>query len=166
MTLNEIIELAHSYARARAKLIGRCGFIQTAINRLKRENLPDLRSASQSVATAHDNLARAILCSKELFQSPKTMVIDDIKFGLRKMKGKMAWADEEGVVQRIKVYYPDTFKAMLHVKETPDKDALAKLTVAELRKLGVALTEDAEAITISAPENEAEKLAAAFIAEE
>lgn len=166
MTINEIIELAHQYARARARLIHRCAFIQDAINRIKRANLPLLRVASADAKDAYVRLARAITDSKPLFNNPKTITVDDVKFGLRKQKGKLEWKDEEEVVHRIKVYYPDNFKDLMHVKETPDKDALAKLTGAELKKLGVTLGEDSDAITITAPGNESEKLAAAFLAEE
>ena len=165
MTITEIIELTRKYARARAKLHGRCMLIQRAINRLKAVNLPYLRANSVAVRTAEDDLYRAIDGHRELFDKPKTIVVDDIKVGLRKQKGTMSWDDDEKVLCRIKKLFLDRADVFIHVKETPNKTELSKLTGAELKALGITITADTDVVVISSAESDAEKLAMLFIGE-
>jgi hypothetical protein len=165
-TIQEIIQLAHNYARARGKLIGRCSLIQRAINRLKSENLETLRKYADATGASYTALAAAIDQSRDLFASPKTLEIDGIKFGLRKAKGKMTWDDEEAVIRRIKMLPDHEAMGLLRVKEAPDKAALERLPAAILKRLGVAIHEDSDAVLITSPESEVEKLAAAFLQEE
>lgn len=164
MTLTEIIELVRKYARARAKLSGRCLLIQRAINRIKAENLPELRAASIAVRTAEDDLYREIDNSRDLFEKPKTLEVDDISFGLRKGKGTISWDDDDKLMERIrKNCSKDQIALLIRTKETPDKSALAKLPMADLRKLGVTLMTAGDNVFINAVESDAEKLALAFL---
>jgi hypothetical protein len=162
MTITDLIDLAHQYARARAKLIGRCAIIQRAINALKRNNLPLLTRYSADLTACHQALAAAIEQNRALFIKPRTVEVEEIKFGLRKKKGTMDWKDDAGLVAKLKDTRDD-WPSLIRIKEVPDAAALAKLPADVLRKLGVTLTADSDEVTITTPPSKTEKLAAAFL---
>ncbi len=84
-----------------------------------------------------DKLEAAILASPELFAKPRTLIIAGVKVGLAKGKGGIQYGDPEIVCARIMdLFAEDEARALLHVKVCPNKEALEKLDVRTLRKLG------------------------------
>ncbi len=170
MTLSDLTSLAHKYAAARQKLANILTHLTKAIQRLKDENMPDIKNATTITRHHRDNLAAAIDLNRDLFVKPKTVTVDNIKFGLRKQEGQVTLPDvedaESKVVALIKKHFPDRVAELIHTVEKPDKDALRKLTVCELGKIGCAYTNDTDQVTIKATDADIEKLVNALLKEQ
>lgn len=163
MNIEQIMEMARTFARARGRVVARCGFIQRAINRLKKDNLPALAHLCQGEAQIHGELHDAIDNNRQLFEKPRTIVVDDIRIGLRKQKGKLQWDDDEKLIERIKSQFVAP-EALIRVKETPNTEGLAMLSGQELKKLGVTISEDSDVVVIAAvKDTEIEKVAQQFL---
>jgi hypothetical protein len=89
-----------------------------------------------------------------------------IKVGYKKGTGKIEWEDADQVVKLIKKHFPDQADVLIISSEKPAKDALAQLTAAELKKLGVLVEESGDVPFIKDTSSEVDKLVAAFLKDE
>lgn len=160
--MDGIIALAKAYAVAKA-----------ATNEVRRDLAAKVRAAlrSREVAlrnriaeedVALDALKDGIDARRDLFEKPRTRAVQGVKFGLRKQPGSVELGDEAKVIERIRKHFPDLAGTLIVVKWTVDKRAIAKLPARDLAKLGVAVVDPVDKVTISAAETDADKLADAI----
>lgn len=107
------------------------------IAKLKRPHVTRLRALSLKMDGAMKALAGLIDQARDLFIKPKSQTFHDIKLGLRKGTGGLVIQDEAKTVALVRKHFPDRFKELVRTVETPDKEAIAKLSGEELKKLGV-----------------------------
>ena len=165
-TLGEIEQLTKGYAKEREGLITIMGELQQQTEDLKRRYLIRIKRIAAGIKDRESNLKAAIEESPEHFQKPKTIIIHGIKIGFQKQKGKIEWDNNDLVVKLIKKYYPEAWETYVKVSETPKKKALADLSVAELKKIGVEATESGEAVVIKDTTSDIEKLVNALLKED
>lgn len=164
MTTLSAIELhAKQYADARANLAAIANALNDAMNALKKSELPRLRRAVARAAEAHDALKIQIEAAPELFAKPKTQTFHGIRVGYVKGKGKIEWDDADRVVALIRKHFPDQADVLIATVEKPVKDALNGLTAAELKKLGISVTEGGEAVFIKAVDSAVAKMVDALL---
>jgi hypothetical protein len=161
MPLENITAAANAYAIAHADLTDVVQSLESALAQLKASYLRDLRKSVAKAADKRDELKRLIEAEPELFVKPRTLVINGIKVGYQKGKGGIDFDDAEAVVERIRKQFPDD-EALLNVKRTPNKEALAQLSVVELKKLGCTVRDTADEIVIK-PTNDVDKVVNALL---
>ena len=163
MELVEIDKLTKEFSTAREALSYRVRSLEAIITTIKQRRLPGIKSAVNAVMEAQAVLKAALEESRNLFIRPKTMIMHGVKIGFQKAKGKLSWSDDEQVVKLIRKHFPEQADVLIKTKEVPSKDALANLTVAELKKLGVTISEDGAAVVIKSTDSEIDKFVEALL---
>ncbi len=164
-TLSEIEKLAKEFSEARGILRDRVDVLNMGIDALKKRYIPGIRSAVEKAKEKQAVLSDAIEGNRELFVKPRTLTIFGIKFGIEKQKGKLEWEDKGIVVKLIKKLFPDSWETYVKVKEDPMKKTLATLPSADLKKLGIQVTETGDAVVIKPADSEVDKLVDALLNE-
>ena len=154
---------AKSLRAARDVLAERATALQDEIDRATQRKLPGLRSAVASVAQADANLKDAIAAQPALFQKPRSVVLHGLKLGFQKGKGKIDWEDDAQVVKLIRRHLPDQLDVLVKTTEKPVKSALANLTVAELKKIGVSVEETGDVVFVADSTAGVDKLVKALL---
>jgi len=166
MNLGEIEKQTKEYSDARATLAGRVGELNEAIDALKRRALPLIKHAVAAAMEKKSRLEAGIQGKPELFRSPRTVVLFGIKIGMQKVRTGIGWEEDDQVVKLIRKHFPEQAETLIKTKETPVKSALNLLTVAELKKVGVSVTEGGDQVVIKATDTEVDKLVAKLLEEE
>lgn len=162
-TLEQIEQQTKAYAREREKLAEIVTALNDGMEALKRNHMARLKNAVNRAAEAGDALRALVEESPELFVNPKTVVLHGIKVGFQKGKGKIEWEDADQVVRLIHKHYPDLADVLIVTTEKPAKEALNNLTAAELKKLGVSVTEGGDAVFIKPVDGEVDKMVNALL---
>lgn len=164
MNLQHIERLVQHYADARDQLTGIVQHMQDEMRRVQTEHTPRIRQLVRQVAQHHARLHDAIEQHPDLFTKPKTVVAHGVRFGYAKQRGKVEMDDEQAVIARIRKVLPEEQAVLLiRVRESVDKNAVGDLTVADLKRLGITVTDDHDAVTIKSIDGEVEKLVAALL---
>lgn len=146
----ELTRLAQEFSSAHTELAYLGQQMDAEIARLKAEFATRYRRAQAKVTDRYAALSQAIQAQPELWVKPRTQVVAGVKIGLAKGKGGIAYADEQTVVARIqKLFGDDEAAAYLHIKVTPDKEAIEKLTACQIAKLGCELVNTQDRVVIS-----------------
>ncbi|MDH5785354.1 MAG: hypothetical protein OEZ16_07065 [Chromatiales bacterium] len=165
-TMTDIEKLTRDYADARAFLAGVVTELQAELERVKHPVLPVIRKAVGDVGETHAKLKAALEDSPMLFTKPKTQTIKGVRVGYMKQKGKVVIDDEEAVIARIRKLLPEAQQElMINVKESVYKPSVADLTVTDLKRLGITLTDDEDVVMIKPVDTEVDKLVNALLKE-
>jgi hypothetical protein len=154
--INRIEKRARHYADVRSELISVMGELNEKINALTREKLPLLKKLAARAAEKHADLEAALSVAPHLFEKPRTVVFHGIKVGFRKNEGCLEFDDAEVVVKRIQQLLdaPDHY---LRTVTQPNKETLASLSAADLKRLGCRLIETSDSIVIKPVAGEIDK---------
>ena len=153
----EIMRLAGRLAAATEATETLADEIRTEQRKALRARLRTLQRRIADQAAAEETLRDAIDARHDLFQRPRSVAVDGVKFGLRKQPGAVDIGDEARAIQRLRDKLPQHADALVNVKETLDRKALRKLTAGELAKIGVAIDRTTDAVTITRPASDLEK---------
>ena len=165
MTIDDIMDLARTYASARDAMEEVLDDIRDRRRQAVRSRLRALRNRAAETAAAKDALRAAVGAEPELFARPRTQTVDGVKFGWRKQQGSIEIADEGEVVKRIRKTLPDREAALVRVKTTVDKTALRKLPAADLAKIGLFIADPVDEVAITVPSTDIDKLVDALLEE-
>ncbi len=153
----EIMRLAGRLAAATEATETLADEIRTDQRKALRARLRTLQRRIADQAAAEESLRDAIEARHDLFQRPRTVAHEGVKFGLRKQPGAVEIGDEARAIQRLRDKLPEHADAVINMRETLDRKALRKLTAGELAKIGVAIDRTTDAVTITRPATDLEK---------
>lgn len=162
-SLTDIERGAKKYAESRDTLAGIIEAMNQGIEDIKRSNMKRLKKAVADAAEQHDALKALIEASPGCFIRPRSVVFHGIKLGFQKGKGKIEWEDADQVVRLIKKHFPDQADLLIATTEKPAKEALNNLTAAELKKLGISVTEGGDAVFIKPADSAVDKMVEALL---
>lgn len=162
-SLADIERSAKHYAEAREHLAGIVAAMNEGIEIIKRDHMKRLKKAVNEAAERHDALKSLIETAPGCFIKPRSVVFHGIKLGFAKGKGKIEWDDADQVVRLIKKHYPEQADVLIATSEKPAKEALANLTAAELKKLGVSVTDGGDAVFIKPADSAVDKMVDALL---
>jgi hypothetical protein len=166
MDIREIGTLTDEYAKDRAVLAEAVRALDAEMEKARKKYMPTIKKTLARAAESKGALHAAIETHPELFKKPKTFFLHGIKIGFRKLKGKLSFADEGKVLSLIKKHFPgDAYEGLhlIRVKESVDRTALARLSVADCKRLGVTVSEDSDEVVIEPMDSEIEKLVDALL---
>lgn len=110
-------------------------------------------------------LRAAIASAPELFQRPRTFVFAGIKVGYQKQKGKILIPDEPGAIAKmIRLLGDDEAAHYLNVVTTINKTSVNSMPAGIMKKLGIEITADTDAIVVKLEASALEKQIAALMA--
>jgi molybdopterin converting factor small subunit len=164
-TLATIEALARELAERQQVLNDRAQAMQIEIESVRRRHMRGLKAAVLSAQEITSRLHAAIEAAPELFVKPRTQVFAGIKVGLQKQRGSLSWADTAKLVELIRRHLPEQFDQLVRTEYRPIRDALNRLDVATLRKLGVTVSDDTDAVLIKPTDGGLDKLIEALIRE-
>lgn len=168
MTFTDITRLTEEFSAARTKLGSRVQALEDELAAVKKRHLPAIKKAVETAAEKQLELRHALGVAPELFVRPRTIIINGIKIGYEKGKGKIEIPKEEEarVVALIEKHFPDRADILIITSKKPAKKALAQLSGAELKKLGITVEDTGDHIIIKATDSEVDKLVDALLKEE
>ncbi|MCK9195462.1 MAG: hypothetical protein M0P16_00595 [Syntrophales bacterium] len=166
MNLIDLDGLTKEFSSARELLTGRVRELENLITAIKRRRLPGIKSAVNTVMEKQASLKAAIEESRSLFVRPKTMIMHGIKVGYQKSKGTISWDDSDQVVKLIKKHLPDQADVLIKTTEKPIKDALLNLSAADLKRIGVTISDDGDQVVIKSTDSEIDKFVDALLKED
>lgn len=154
---------AKALRTARDLLTERAVTLQEEIELATKRKLPGLRSAVAAVAQADADLRAVVELLPLLFLKPRSVVLHGIKLGYVKGKGKIEWEDDLQVVKLIRRHFPEQLDVLVKTTEKPVKDALANLTVAELKRLGITVESTGDVVFVKDATSTVDKLVKALL---
>lgn len=167
MNMQQIETLTAAYAAERDALAALVTDMNDAIEQVKRARLAAIKQAVQKARQAQDELHAAIEDGKALFDKPRTRTLHGIKIGITKQRGSVEFDDEAKVIDRIRAQLPkDQAELLIRVKESVHKPGVYDLTAGDLKRLGIRITADCDAVVIKAVDGEVDKLVSALLAED
>jgi hypothetical protein len=161
--MQDIEQRAKVFAGARDELASRLQDLRDEQETAKRRRLQGIKNSLARFTAAHGDLKEAIETSQGEFRSPKTRVLHGIKVGYMKQRGKLELGDIDTVVKLIRKHFPDQFDALVKVTEKPVAAALGNLPASDLKRLGVRIADDVDAVVLKPVDGELDKLIAALI---
>ena len=161
--MQEILALARAFAAARETTEALAEDIKALQRKALSGRLRALRSRIAEQATAEEALRAAIRARPDLFVRPRTVAVDGIRFGLRKQPGAVAFGDEAQTIRRLRQRLPERAEALIRVRETLDRNALRRLTGAELAQIGVSIEKATDEVTVAAASSDLDRVVAALL---
>ena len=162
-TLETISKNAEVHAQARNLLAERVTALTDAQAALRREHLPGIKRALARAAETEAALRALVEANPGCFVKPRTQVFAGIKVGYAKGKGAISFEDADSVVARIKKHFPDQVDVLIRTKEEPVKDALSNLSAADLKKIGVTVSEAGDKCVVKPVDSEVDKMVDALL---
>jgi hypothetical protein len=163
VTFAQIEEAALSFSTARRKLSDFVGDLETQMAELKRKAIKPIRDNVDATAEKQSLLYNLLKEAKDLFVSPRTVVLHGIKVGYQKGKGRVEYNDAAMVVERVRKHLPKEFDDLIETKYVPNADALAKLDASTLRKLGVNIVDADDQIVLKPTDSAVDKVVNALL---
>ncbi|KAF7600610.1 MAG: hypothetical protein CGU28_03200 [Candidatus Dactylopiibacterium carminicum] len=161
--MNDIERQAERYSEARETLAGLLTELQATTEAIKSDRLPAIRRAIRRASEQHDKLRALIEEAPDLFAKPKSRVLHGIKVGFQKSKGKIEFDDPDRVVLLIERHFPEQADVLIATSKKPAKDALANLTGAELKRLGINVIEGGDVLLIRPVDSAVDKMVDALL---
>ncbi len=166
MTILDVEAKTKSYADARDAVSAIVSAVEEEIAAVKKRHMQRLKKAVAVMAERQAELRYTIAYNPELFIKRRTQVFYGIKVGFQKQKGEITWVDEAQVLKLIHKHFPDMVDALIKTTEKPIKSALAQLPAADLKRLGVTISDDGDVVVIRATDSEIDKLVEALLKDE
>lgn len=161
--IDTISKRAEVYATTRTLLAEKVSALNDGIAALRKDHIPAIKRAVARAAEAEAALRALVDANPECFTKPRTQVFSGVKVGFQKGKGAISFDDADAVVARIKKHLPDQADVLIKQKETPVKDALANLSAAELKRIGVTVSEAGDQVVVKPVDSEVDKLVDALL---
>ena len=146
---------AYSYALDQADTVRT--IVDAEIKAVHARHITAIMNRALRLAVTRAHLEAAIEANPECFNKPRTQVLHGVKFGLQKGKGALLWDDDVKVCKKIREFYLDEIGLLIRTVETPNKEALEKLSASELKRLGVNTTDAGDKVLIKVAGSDVEK---------
>ena len=156
--MERIVELASVYAGAHRALADTVRRLRRDTESLALARLPRIRGLASEAANARAELVATIADRPDLFERPRTRLIDGVKVGIRKQPGRVQIDDEERVIARIRARLPaEQAELLIRRRENVDKRAVSDLTAADLKRLGIRVGDDEDVVIVDSQDREIER---------
>lgn len=162
--LENMRKQAAAYAQCRDQLAALVQAMKDEMSAIERGAMPAILKAARKIAALHDELKGSIESHPECFIKPRSQVVDGLKFGLQKQKGKMSWDSDEELARRVQRLAQDGALSdeqaalLLEWRPRPVAAALEQLDARLLKRLGVTVTSDTDAPLIKSVDADVDKL--------
>jgi anion-transporting ArsA/GET3 family ATPase len=159
----EIEKFAKDYATNLNALRTLLDNLNTEVEAITKRKMSGIRIAVIKVKEAKEILREAIDSVRSLFAKPKTRIMHGVKIGLAKGRGKIKWDDKDQVIKLIRKHFPEQAEILIKTEEEPVRDALNNLSTADLRKLGIIVSDSDDKVVIKSVDSNVDKMVAALL---
>ncbi len=154
------------FADARNGLITTVSCLNDELDSVKKKYRTRLIAEVGQVRMLRADLHAAVEANPALFEKPRSQIFHGVKVGYRKGAGKVTFVDADQVVKLIWLRLPEKAQTLIKTTEKPNKEAIAELEVAELKRIGCSIEATADVVEIKSVDSEVDKLVAALLKEE
>ena len=168
-THEELQKRAAAVSLARDALAAIQREMNSELAAVTRRHEPYLRKACRALAAGENRMRELIASTPALFVKPRTHVVDGVKYGLQKAKGKMTWSDDAQLCGRIDKLVDegtlsDEQRGLLIVTtEKPVAKALEQLDAKVLKRLGVTVSADSDEVVLKSVDSAIDKAIATLL---
>lgn len=162
-TLEELNERALALSNARLQLGQLVQALNAGLEALKANEMPAIRVAIEQATAAWAALEAGVQSSPGLFVKPRTVAAHGVTFGIQKSKGVINIPDADKTVALIRKHLPEKADVLITTKEVPVKKAVEQLTAADLKRIGVQVTEGQDTVVIRPAPSDVDKLVKALV---
>jgi len=163
ISFSDIEAAAVQLASARKRIAEAVGALNAEIESARARHHAGVRAAALAGADAFDRLSARIQSRPDLFENPRTVVIDGIKVGFQKGKGSIEFDDEDRAMQRIRRHLPDEAEKLIGCRFFIVKNAVARLPAADIKRIGGQIVGAEDQVLIKPLDTETDRLIAAAI---
>lgn len=165
--LDDLETLAASFRGARDDLRALATDANSELERIKQTHLPALRRAIAAVAEAESTLRDAVRASSpELWAKARTRTLHGVRIGYQKQRGKVEVVDEARTIARIRELLPaDQAALLIRVREAVHKPGVYDLTGGDLKRLGIRISDDTDAVVVKDLASELDRAIEALLTE-
>lgn len=165
-TMQEIEVKTKRYADARLELSTVVTNLTDQITQLRMAHIKVIRQRVAVALDAQSELQALVKESPTLFEKPKTRTMHGIKVGFQKGKGKVTISDEAATIKRIRAGLPkDQAELLIRVEESVHRPAVYDLAAADLKRLGIEITDAGDHVVVKDVAGEVDKLVEALLKE-
>lgn len=162
-TLDDLNAQALALSNARLQLGALVQQLNAGLEALKANEMPAIRVAIDAATAAWAELEAGIQSNPALFIKPRTVAAHGVTFGIQKSKGAIKVPDDDKTVALIRKNLPEQAKVLISMKEVPVKKALEQLSAADLKRIGVQVTEGQDTVVIRPAPSDVDKLVKALV---
>ena len=168
-TLQEIQQRATALSECRDLLSTLFLTLQGNLDAVKNGSMAEIKRVARKVAKEHNELVALINANPELFQKPRTYVVEGIKFGMQASQGSLEWADDDKVCERIFALADagdipaDQVELLVTITKKPVASAIRQLSPDLRRRIGVRLEGDGDQPLIKSVDSTIEKAVTSVI---
>lgn len=159
--MDEVEFRARTFANARGQLADAARDAERELQAVRDKHAKNLRELLGTAAEAQSVLLASIENNRDLFDRPRTRVVDGIRFGLRKKTGKVEIKDERRTIKKIRELLPEEQgELLIRIHEEVDRNAVKDLVVGDLKRLGIQIVADSDEPVIKPVDADVDKLIA------
>lgn len=168
-TLQDIQKRATALSECRDRLSTLFLTLQASLDTVKNGSMGEIKKVARQVAKEHNELVAAISAHPELFEKPRTYVVEGIKFGMQASQGSLEWTDDDKVCERIFALASagdipaDQVELLVTVTKKPVASAIRQLSPDLRRRIGVRLAGDGDQPLIKSVDSTIEKAVTSVI---
>lgn len=151
------------FASARKRIAEAVGALNAELEAAQARHHASVRAAALAGADAFDRLSARIQSRPDLFENPRTVVVNGIKIGMQKGKGAIKFDDEDKAMARIRRQLPDQAENLIGCRFFIVKSAAALLPAADLKRIGGQIVGAEDQVLIKPLDTETDRLVAAAI---
>lgn len=114
------------------------------IGAVRKRHMPGIRKAVIAAREARGALYLDVEVSPELFTRPKTRTLHNIRVGWKKQRGRVRFPSMRRSIDLARQKLPKKAGDLIRTKEELDKQAAAKLPVADIQRIGGEVSHDTD----------------------
>lgn len=137
--------------------------IKADTEELRKKYLARIRRVMSQVTARHADLYREIAENKDLFQKPRTQVIEGIRVGLSRGKGRLEVPNEEQTIAAIEEHLPKQAKFLIRIEKSLIVSAAKKLPPETLDLIGAEIVGKEDTVVIEEVEAQINKILSSLI---
>ena len=167
--LEKAMQLASTLSAEQDELASNIKTYEAAMQSAQDQHMPYIKRKTRKVIKARDELIQHIKANPDLFVQPRTRTVGGIRFGIKKQRGKMKWADDTALCTGIyklvgkEVIDEELLPQLIKTTEKPLAAGLEKLDARLIKSLGVEVEKDSDAPFIKCIDSNIEKAVNALI---
>ena len=162
--LAHIEKLAAQHDKDRQALGAAVSQLQAVIDKETARAMPRIRRLASKCADSKDALIQSVEDNRGLFKRPRTRTIHGIKIGTRKMPGQVIVPNPDHAVLLIEKHYPVEAESAIKTTKRIVKKALENWTTPMLKKCGIEVTADSDAVVVKPMDSEIDSMVGALLA--
>lgn len=156
--LEEIKTLANDFSSATDILTQLKKTVNNELESVKSKYFGKIKESAEKLMQRKLQLEEAIVSSRHLFNSPKTIILSGVRLGFQKEKDRIVWDDDEKVINLIeKKMAAELAQILIKTEKKPVKESLLKLGESELKKIGCRIEAGKDKVMIKTLDSEVDK---------